>query len=103
MPRRSRAAIWKPRSARSVGGSFHNLPNERLEHRSLIHPVVVPERVLVKVHLQVLTRDVVIDAVDPALHERPEAFDGVRMHVAKDVDPHRVVDAPMLVAEPPQL
>src|SRR5688500_484595 len=35
---------------------------------------------------------------DAPLYERPEPFDGVRVHVAAHVDPGLVVDAPMLVA-----
>jgi hypothetical protein len=71
---------------------------ERLEHRLHVHPVVVPEAEFVKVHPEVLLRNVVLYAADPALHERPKAFDGIRMNVAKDVAFLGVVDAPMGVA-----
>lgn len=64
--------------------------DDQREHRAPVVPVVVPERVFVEVHLQVLGRHRVVDAADAALQERPEAFDGVRMNVPADVDVLRV-------------
>src|SRR6266567_7615950 len=61
-------------------------------------PVVVAERVLVQVRLQVLRRDRVVRPADPALHGRPEPLDGVRVDVPAHVDTLRVVDAGVLVA-----
>lgn len=41
------------------------------------------------------TRHRVEDTIKPALHEGPESFDGVRVNIARDVDPLRMRDATM--------
>lgn len=48
------------------------------EHQVRLVTHVVPELELAKVPLQVLLRDADVRAVDAALHEVPEAFNGVR-------------------------
>ena len=58
----------------------------------LMLATVVAPRVLVQVALEPLRGDMAICAEDAALHQRPEAFDGVRVNVARHVDASRVVD-----------
>ena len=65
--------------------------------------MVVLERVLVQVCLQVLGRDAVIDPADPVLDQRPEAVHRAGVDVAQDVHFQTVVNAtvPIVPPEPP--
>ena len=66
--------------------------------------MVVPERVGVEIALQVLGADRMVDTTDTAFHQGPEAFDGIGVNVALDVDTGLVADTTMLitaVSEPP--
>src|SRR5271155_981978 len=49
-------------------------------------------------NLQILRRDVVIDASNPVLFQAPEASNRVRVSIARDVHACRVIDAPMSVS-----
>lgn len=64
--------------------------------------MIVPEGVLVQVPLKVFRGNDVVDAANPPLHERPEAFDGVGVDIPTHVHLRRVVNAVVEVARLPQ-
>lgn len=64
-----------------------------MEHVSCVVPVVVAERVLIDVALEVLPADGVVDAHDAVLEKAPEPFDRVRVDVPLHIDARPVVDA----------
>ena len=68
------------------------------KHRLFVVAMVPPIGVGVEVGLQFVSADLMVHAVDAALHKRPEAFDGVRVNIAAHVDGGCVVDALVLEA-----
>src|SRR3972149_9609332 len=77
-----------------------NPTDERCEHAALIAPMVVAERVFVQIALKMLGRDNVVNPTDAPLHQRPESFDGVGVHIPADVDFLGVVNPVVEVAGP---
>jgi hypothetical protein len=61
--------------------------SESLKHivPSEAFSAIEPESILVEVHLQILRADVVINAANPVLCRAPETFNGVCVHVARDI------------------
>ena len=74
----------------------HPICNRRV-HRLLIVPMVVAERVLIDVILQVLRAHGMVRAVYAPLQLRPEALNRVRVDAAHDIDLLAVIDALVLV------
>jgi len=61
--------------------------------------MVVPKTILIKIGLKVLRRDSVIDTINPALDQRPEAFDGVGVNEATGILLGRMLNRLMGVPE----
>jgi hypothetical protein len=77
--------------------ALFNLMQKASEHGLHVEAPIVPEAVLVQIGLQVVTANRVINALDTVLDQRPETFDGLRMHVASNIDFLAVPNAPMVV------
>lgn len=63
------------------------------EHRGLVVPMVPPESIGVEIGLELVTSDLMVDTVNAALHETPEAFHRVRVDIAGHVDGSGMVDS----------
>jgi hypothetical protein len=77
-----------------------NLIKNNLEHRLLILAVIIPERILVDVGLQVLGTDRMIDAGYATLHQRPETLNAVRVDAPTSILPVVVADSKVGETEP---
>src|SRR3990170_988967 len=87
---KSSSARW----ARRLRRSLRSLPHAGEQSgKHLPSPAVVAESVLVQVGLEPSARYAVVDPANPVLHHRPEALNGVRMHIAHDVDLLGVVNS----------
>jgi len=75
-----------------------DLLQEADEHRLRVRAPIVAECVLVKVRLQIVMADCMIDAGNAALHQAPKAFHGIGVNVAHDVNLLAVVDATMHIS-----
>ena len=60
-----------------------------------VHSVVIPELELIDVKMQIFLADLVEGSDDPALHDGPEAFDGVGMNGPTDIFAASVMDHAM--------
>ena len=60
-----------------------------------IHAIVVVVLELVDVQMQILLADFVERAHDPAFHDRPKAFDGVRVNGSANIFPTSMMDHAM--------
>jgi len=77
--------------------AFLDLVQEANEHRSLIEAPIVAETVLVQIGLQIVTANIVINALDSVLDQTPESFDGLSMGITSHIDFLAVANAPMVV------
>jgi hypothetical protein len=79
-----------------------NSPDKRIIHimASETFSAVEAERVFVQVHLQILRADIVIDASNAILCQRPEAFNRVRVRIARDIDALPVMYPLVLITGP---
>jgi hypothetical protein len=60
-----------------------------------VGPIVIPELEFRNVKREIFPADFVIVADDPALHQRPEAFDGIGVDRTDDVLPLSVLHGPV--------
>src|SRR5436853_2475352 len=112
---RKRARDWRSQSLRakrlpsftamSSGSSrlhprllYAGKPN--IEDPARVLPIVVAERILVQVGLQVLGRDPVVNAANPILDQRPKAVYGACVNVSLDVHLQTVVNAAVPIVSP---
>jgi len=81
---------------------FFDLAYECLEHivPSDALSAIEAERIFIQVHLQILRGDAVIDAANAVLCGTPEAFNRVRVCIARDIDTLTVMDTLVLIAAP---
>src|SRR6266545_1424683 len=84
----------------ALDGSTNGFREQFVEHAPARVPAVVAPHVLVDVALEPLLRDGVVDAADAIFEQTEEPLNGLRVNVPVNVDPRRVVDAPMVVALP---
>src|SRR5438477_1471279 len=81
---------------RQLGNPLQNRSEQQI---ALISPVV-PPRIFIKVGLQILLRNGVIDSSDSAFHQTPESFNRVRVNVAHYVNLGAVADSFMFLYTP---
>ena len=74
-----------------------NLSQNRHKDQIALIAAIVAVRVFIQVSLQVLLADGVIYAADPALDERPKAFDGIGVSIAHHIDFCAVMNALVMV------
>ena len=77
---------------------LRNLPQNSPEVLVTHISSVTEKAVLIQIGLQILRAHVVVDRSDAALHQTPEAFDSLSVHVARDINLRAVPDALMDVA-----
>src|SRR3989442_13907746 len=87
-----------PCSTRRLRRLLRNLPQNRSELLIPQVPPVVAKGVFVKVGLQVLRADAVVDAADSPLHKTPESFNRLGVNVARDIDSRAVIDSTVNVS-----
>jgi hypothetical protein len=75
-----------------------DLMQKASKHGLYIEAPIVPEAVLVQVGLQIVTANVVVNAPNPGLDQKPEPFDGVRVNVPVNVDLLTVIDPLVRIA-----
>src|ERR1700685_3925027 len=66
-------------------------PNRSAENIG-VHPVVIPELELIDIQRKIFVRNFMERADDPALHQRPETFDGLRVNCANNVFSIAMID-----------
>ena len=90
--------FWNAFSLANNCVPLFNLLQETPKHRLFIEAPIVTEAVFVQVGLQIVTANRMIDATNSGFHERPEAFNCVRVNLADHVDALAMIDSLMLVS-----